>query len=304
MSEIKLFRLSASKATEVPGTAGGLEKSLQSLIEKNLDAMLGVRFLSSEYSTGKAHGGRVDTLGLDENGCPVIVEYKRAVSENVVSQGLYYLDWLLDHKAEFKLLVIETLGKTAADDIDWEDPRLVCIASDFTRYDEHAVRQMDRNIDLVRYRRFGTDLLALELVHRSSEDPKDSSSTKTLSRSKKHSGDKLVDQAFRDADPHVRDLFESLRAYLLALGDDVQEKRLKHYVAFRRIKNIASVMIPKSELVVFLRINPSTVKLEDGFTRDMRNVGHWGTGDLRVTIKNKADLKRAEPLFLRSYEGE
>jgi RecB family endonuclease NucS len=114
MSDMKLFRFAGSKAAEIPGTAGGLEKSLQVLIERNLETMLGVRFLASEYATGKAHGGRVDTLGLDENGCPVIVEYKRAVSENVVSQGLYYLDWLLDHKAEFKLLVIEALGKKSA----------------------------------------------------------------------------------------------------------------------------------------------------------------------------------------------
>ena len=32
--------------------------------------MLGVRFLASEFTT--TNGGRIDTLGLDENGCPVI----------------------------------------------------------------------------------------------------------------------------------------------------------------------------------------------------------------------------------------
>jgi hypothetical protein len=34
------------------------------------------------------HGGRIDTLGLDDNNCPVIIEYKHALNENVISQGL------------------------------------------------------------------------------------------------------------------------------------------------------------------------------------------------------------------------
>jgi RecB family endonuclease NucS len=55
------------------GTALTIEKSLQTLIERNLETFLGVRFLASEYSTGKTHGGRIDTLGIDENNSPVII---------------------------------------------------------------------------------------------------------------------------------------------------------------------------------------------------------------------------------------
>ena len=83
---------------------------------------MGVRLLGSEYVTGKVHGGRIDTLGIDENAYPVIIEYKRAVNENVVSQGLYYLDWLLDHKAEFKLLVLEKFGAEAASKSNGQPP--------------------------------------------------------------------------------------------------------------------------------------------------------------------------------------
>ena len=80
------------------------------LIERNMEALFGVRFVASEHSTGKKHGGRIDSLGLDENGSPVIFEYKRSVNENVINQGLFYLDWLLDHRAEFELLVMKNLG--------------------------------------------------------------------------------------------------------------------------------------------------------------------------------------------------
>ncbi len=74
MSDIKIFRLESSVAVELKGQSVALEKSLQTLIKKNLNTFLGVRFLASEYSTGKTHGGRIDTLGIDENRRPVIIE--------------------------------------------------------------------------------------------------------------------------------------------------------------------------------------------------------------------------------------
>ena len=97
--------------------------------------------------TNSEHGGRIDTLGIDENASHVIFEYKRATDENVINQGLFYLDWLLDHRAEFNLLVLEKLGTELAKTIDWTAPRLLSIANEFTRYYEHAVQQMNRNIE-------------------------------------------------------------------------------------------------------------------------------------------------------------
>jgi Predicted nuclease of the RecB family len=92
MSDLKLFRVQGGALTELDASSSPLEKSLQVLFEKNLEVLLGVRFLASEYVT--TNGGRIDTLGIDENGCPVIIEYKRDRSENVINQGLFYLDWL------------------------------------------------------------------------------------------------------------------------------------------------------------------------------------------------------------------
>jgi hypothetical protein len=162
MSDIKLFRREGTSFAELAGSSAPLEKALQTLFEKNLDALLGVRFVASEYAT--SNGGRMDTLGLDENGSPVIIEYKRTSSENVINQGLFYLDWLLDHRGDFEVLVMKTLGVKAAEQIEWTAPRLICIAADFTKYDTHAVKQMGRNIELVRYKTFGETLLTLELL--------------------------------------------------------------------------------------------------------------------------------------------
>ena len=73
MSDIKLFRVNSGKVDELVGTTDTIEKSVQIFFEKNLEALLGVRFLASEFTT--SNGGRIDTLGLNENGCPVILEY-------------------------------------------------------------------------------------------------------------------------------------------------------------------------------------------------------------------------------------
>lgn len=155
MSDIKLFRVDNGKAQELAGSALTIEKTLQTLIER---MMLGIRFVASEHSTGKAHSGRIDTLGLDENGSPVILEYKRSSNENVINQGLFYLDWLLDHRAEFTLLAMKVLGSDVEEEIDWSAPRLVCVAGDFTRYHEDAVSQIGRNIELYRYRWYAEGL--------------------------------------------------------------------------------------------------------------------------------------------------
>jgi hypothetical protein len=47
---------------------------------------------------------------------------------------------------------------------------------------------------------------------------------------------------------------------------------------------------------------PASVPLEPGFTRDVSNVGHFGTGDLEITLTKPEDLDRAMPLIKRSYE--
>ncbi len=74
MSNLKVFRVRDGRATEIPGASVAVERELQSLIEANMEAMLGIRFLASEYRTGR-HRGRVDSLGLDENGTPVVIEF-------------------------------------------------------------------------------------------------------------------------------------------------------------------------------------------------------------------------------------
>lgn len=310
MTDIKLFRIEASGAQELMGASVAIEKTLQTLIERNLEALLGVRFLASEYTTGKAHGGRIDTLGIDENHAPIIIEYKRTINENVINQGLFYLDWLLDHKAELTLLVMRLLGASASEAIDWKFPRLLCIAADFTRYDQYAVQQINRNIELIRYRRYGTDLLLLEMVNEVTEQPVEvesagsGASVAQAPAAQAHAqGGQRVLELLAQSSPELQARFEALKTYLLALGDDVQMKPVKLYVAFRRLKNFACVEVhPQTRVIlVYCKVDPDTVSLEPLFTRDVRTIGHFGTGDLEIAIRSDADVERAKALLLESY---
>lgn len=300
MSDLKLFQTQGGALAELHSSSAPLERALQTLFERNLEALLGVRFLASEFVT--SHGGRMDTLGIDENGYPVIIEYKRDRSENVINQGLFYLDWLMDHRGDFELLVRDRFGKAAADAIEWSAPRLICIAADFTKYDTHAVKQMGRNIELVRYRRFGDDLLLLELLTAVSVAPApviDASGQ--VAPAHKY---KTLTEAMADAGPELANLYADVESFLLALGDDVTQKTLRFYVAFRRIKNFACMEVKTSLNLVrlYLKIDPDSIALEEGFTRDVRKIGHFGTGDLEVTLKSHDDLERAKPLIVHSYE--
>lgn len=297
MSDIKLFHIKSNGVTELESRSVAVEKSLQTLLEGQLEIFLGVKLLKTEYSTGEKHAGRIDTLGIDENNCPVIIEYKRSTNENVINQGLFYLDWLLDHKAEYQLLVMKKYGSKLAESIEWDNSRLICIAEGYTKYDSYAVQQINRNIELLRYKKYD-ELLLLELVN--AVTGKADNTDKSKKKVKYSTVNELLDKS----SPKVKDLYEAIKAFMLNLGDDVQIKELKYYYAFRKIRSFASVEIhpQKDWIIIFLSLDLRSLKLEKGFTRDVSKIGHLGTGNLEVKIQSMNDFEIAKQLIIRSYE--
>lgn len=296
MSDIKLFKYE-NGVQQLVATKFTLERELQLIIEQNMPTFFGATFLKSEYIT--SHGGRIDSLGVDENNCPVIFEYKRSSNENVINQGLFYLDWLLDHKGEFELMVLKTLGAEASERLDWSMPRLICVAGDFTKYDEYAVKQINRNIDLVRYKKFGDDLLMLELIN--SNVVKQAKEITTASQAKQGT-DKTFTEQLQLTTSELRQLFDAIRDYIMSLGDDIVENQLKLYVAFKKLKNIVCVEVYQKQILLHLKLDPETIQLEEGFTRNVKNIGHFGTGDLQVIIKTAEDFEKAKPFINQAYE--
>lgn len=54
-------------------------------------------------------------------------------------------------------------------------------------------------------------------------------------------------------------------------------------------------------LKLYLNLDPDTVELAEGRVVDARNKGHWGTGDLELTIRHQQDWEKVIPLIERSY---
>ena len=102
MSEIKLFGIK-DEVRQLTSSEVLLEKELQRLIEDHMETFFGVRFLKSEYVI---KNGRMDSIGIDENNCPVIFEYKRSSNENgsIKACSIWTGCWIIRRILSFWLL--------------------------------------------------------------------------------------------------------------------------------------------------------------------------------------------------------
>ena len=117
-----IFEISANKLLPVEQKNFSLEKELQNLIEGNLEVVFNCRLVATEFSTGAQHAGRIDSLALSEEDNPVIIEYKKVESSELINQSLFYLHWIQDHKGDFEIAVQKALGNGIQ--VDWSDVRV------------------------------------------------------------------------------------------------------------------------------------------------------------------------------------
>ena len=113
------------------------ERELQRICEKNLEELFQVRFIDTEFKFGDEYSGRLDTIGIDYEGNPVIIEYKLDKNSAVLSQALFYMDWLVNHRGDFEVIAKNKLGNNIK--IKWDNPKMILVAQDFNKYDKYAV---------------------------------------------------------------------------------------------------------------------------------------------------------------------
>lgn len=294
-----IFRNAAGKLSKLGAIPLSKEKELQVLIETNLKEVLDLQFLHTEYTT--TFGGRIDTLAVDSSGAPVIIEYKRNKNDNVINQALSYLKWLKSQKPGFfEKLMIDKLGDTVAKSIglDWDNPRVICIAEAYSKFDIDTVEVVPLRIELFRYRYYEDNVFALEPVnvteapnYVTQANPAKSTSTPTSSTG--------VEALLAKADDNTAELFKELRERILELDDTVEEKATTLYVAYKRSNNFAEVHIGKSQLKIHLRpinyVDPEgkVDKIPDGY--------NW-TMDRRIYLKSKSDLDYVVNIIEQSYQ--
>ena len=133
------------------------EENLRNLIDPNLEDIFSIRFVASEVSTDS---GRMDTLGLDENNSPVIIEYKWGEQDEAIIAALSYLNWLVRNKWEAEKIIKGKLGEKTK--IEWGQPKVIVIAQSFSRRVKDAVEHLGENIELWTYKTYGDDILVTD----------------------------------------------------------------------------------------------------------------------------------------------
>jgi len=280
------------------------ERNLQKLFEANLDTLLGVRYMASEFTTGDRQRGRIDTLGIDQNGYPTIIEYKRSNKDNVINQGLFYLDWLVDHKGDFTLAAQEAYGPKIQ--IDWTRPRLILVAESFSDYDKYAVNRIGANIELWTFRRYGEDLLFIEplfVATPSATKPKPSEVESEETKETEVVTLYTIEDHLKNRSKEIRELFEYFRERVLNLAEEgeITEKANKMYIGYSHGKNFCEVRIQVSGLKVWLDILPAELSDPYKLGRDVTKIGHYGTGAVELKLVNPGDLDKFMALVEQSF---
>ena len=302
-----LYQIKQQTVHQIKPSSFKNERELQKLFEENLEPLLGVRFVASEFTTGDRQRGRIDSLGVDQDGTPVIVEYKKSGKENVINQGLFYLDWLVDHKGDFTLVAQEALGKDI--ELDWSSPRLILVAESFSEYDKYAVNRIGANIQLWTYRRYGADFLFLESIF-ATINQKASKKEKPIAAATASDDIEVIEEVIYTLDDHlkgksedVKILFEALRERIFALNvdNDVLEKPNKIYISYKHGKNFCEVRPQSKEIKIWLDIPYGDLDDPKKISRDVSNVGHYGTGEVETKLGSLAELEDVMYLVEQSY---
>ena len=58
--------------------------------------------------------------------------------------------------------------------------------------------------------------------------------------------------------------------------------------------------IYQRKLLLNLKLNPDEYDLSETL-RDVRNIGHWGCGDLQLIIKDRSEMEKAKRLISQAY---
>lgn len=291
-----IFKINNQKIQKLKIKRFKNEKQLQNIFEDNLDQILGIKFLASEFTT--THGGRIDTLGLDEDGSAVIIEYKENEKDNVINQGLFYLDWLVDHKGDFEILVQKKIGQNVK--VNWDAPRLILVAQSYNEYDKYAVNRISENIELKKYILYDNDILFVENVVLPNRKAAAKKTKKTNITYKEYS----VENHLSGKSDKVKELFKELRERILKLDDKIKEKVLKLYVAYELDSNFAEVVIQSDSLWVHMDISKDEAEDPKNKLVDVSEKGHWATGDIKLKIENHEDIEYSLNIIKQSYESK
>lgn len=305
-----IFQIEGKTLSSISQEDFDRERKLQTLVEENLKPVFNCRFVASEFSTGSVHSGRIDTLALSEESHPVIIEYKKVKSSELINQSLFYLHWLQDHQGDFELEVQNRIGSDV--EVDWSDTRVICIAPNYKRYDIHAVQVMGANIELWKYRLFENETIYFEEVFQASVGSSPSASSDGKDPVMVEAGKKAAktrqtatytfDEHLEDKPQKIQDLALQIQEFVTDLDPSIEEVPKKHYVAYKGAQNIVCVHLQKKRVQLYVKVDPKSLEEMPDIGRDVTDIGTYGTGDLELSVSKESDLGTAKPYIEMAYQ--
>lgn len=294
-----IFSNQNGKLTMLNAIVFDKERALQQLVEQNLLETLDMHFIASEYHTGN---GRIDTLAIDRDGAPTIIEFKRNKNDSIINQSLSYLKWIKAQRPEFfERLMFNRLGSELAESIrlDWNHPRIVCVAESYSRYDMDTVEVVPLRIDLFKYRIYEGGLFSLDMVSVNEQHKNRVEASQEMSAD----AAQTIIQGMKEqsgSSNTARQMFDELREKILALDENIIEKPGRRTIAYRLTKNFCEVLIKKDSLVIDLR----PIDYQD--PRELVSKiyeGYVVTMNRRVMLSDPRDLDYVFCIIQQSYQN-
>jgi predicted transport protein len=287
-----LFKIDNQNALKVTPQEFNNEQELQILVDNNLETMIGVRKIESQYPIPN---GRIDTLGIDDRNIPIVIEYKWAHDSGAIVQALFYLDWIKQNKRSFEMLVREKIGQKIK--VDWNSPpRVIIIAKDFDLQELSAVNQIVPVVELKRYQFFG-DLLTIDdatplkvpkkVVQLQENIETEEPETPTL------------ENTLKPLSPAIREVFGQLRDRILALGDDIREFPGQWWVDYRKSSTFVSPNIRKQKLTILIKMGDQKIDDPKSITR---HINYYGRLNTSFDLNSLDQLDYAMHLIKQAYD--
>lgn len=270
-----------------------LERDIQNIFESNLQDIMGLRFVKSEFTIKNR---RIDTLAFDtQTNAFIIIEYKRDKNYSVVDQGLTYLNLMLQNKAEFILTYNETLKDVIhSKNVDWSQSRVAFVSPSFTENQISASDFKDFGIELWEIKQFENNTISINTIKKSSGAPSIKpllENSENLKEVKENIKVYTEEDHLTNISEDIVELYEKFKNSVLNLADGIDMLPQKYYIAFKKGSNISDVEIQKKSLKVFINAKIGTLDDPKGLAKDVSNIGHRGNGDYQIQIKNDSNLE-------------
>jgi predicted transport protein len=82
----------------------------------------------------------------------------------------------------------------------------------------------------------------------------------------------------------------------------VEEVPRKEYIAYKVSQNFVCMEIHRAKILLFLKVDPSTINLAENH-RDVTNIGHFGTGNLEISIRTEEDVENAKEFIQMAFNN-